>query len=92
MGNLESHEEKCMGPSTRCAAAGMDLDIRKKTEGFFKAASIIPSTFFVRKDLLQTRGGRWAYMMIWQLIEQLLQSGTPRVPRVIATRVKSCIS
>jgi hypothetical protein len=30
MGNLESDEEKCMGPSTRCAAAGMDLDIRKK--------------------------------------------------------------
>ncbi len=30
MGNLESSEEKCMGPSTRCAAAEMDLDIRKK--------------------------------------------------------------
>jgi hypothetical protein len=84
-----------MGPSTRCAAAGMDLDIRKETEGFFKTASFIPSTFFVRKDLLQTRGGKWAFMQIWQLdyccsqwIKQLLQSGSPRVPRVIATRVE----
>jgi hypothetical protein len=87
-----------MGPSTRCAAAGMDLDIRKETEGFFKAASFIPSTFFVRKDLLQTRGGRWAYMKIGQVdcscsqwIEQLLQSSAPRVPRVIAMRVEPCM-